>query len=313
MPATSTSSAASLESRSGANPPSSPTAVEARAACSVPLSAWKTSVPIRSASEKLAAPAGTTMNSWKSTLLSACAPPLSTFIIGTGRTWSRLGAAEDSGRAAGPPRPRRPARPPARRRGSRWRRAATCSGSRRARSGSRSIAPCSAARAPSSASAISPLTLATARATPLPPQASPPSRSSTASNSPVEAPEGTAARPRAPESSTTSTSTVGLPRESRIWRAWMRSIDGIRVAGSAGRTLRWQRPRSRKRVGGRAQRQLGVDAAGGAERRPSANSALADPALGRLARVAGVGRDPRLGLARPRARPSAARRWSFRA
>ncbi len=26
------------------------------------------------------------MNSWKSTLLSACAPPLSTFIIGTGST-----------------------------------------------------------------------------------------------------------------------------------------------------------------------------------------------------------------------------------
>ena len=61
----------------------------------------------------------------------------------------------------------------------------------------------------------------------MPPQASPPSRSSTASNSPVEAPEGTAAQPRAPESSTTSTSTVGLPRESRIWRAWMRSILAI--------------------------------------------------------------------------------------
>ena len=44
----------------------------------------------------------------------------------------------------------------------------------------------------------------------------PPSRSSTASNSPVEAPEGTAARPTAPDSSSTSTSTVGLPRESRI-------------------------------------------------------------------------------------------------
>ena len=31
------------------------------------------------------APTGTTMNSWKSTELSACEPPLSTFIIGTGR------------------------------------------------------------------------------------------------------------------------------------------------------------------------------------------------------------------------------------
>ena len=45
-------------------------------------------------------------------------------------------------------------------------------------------------RAPVSAAAISPLTLATACETPLPAQASPPSRSSTASNSPVEAPEG---------------------------------------------------------------------------------------------------------------------------
>src|SRR5215210_5244969 len=95
--------------------------------------------------------------------------------------------------------------------------------------------PSSSMRAPSSsfwsstsrprtASAISPLTLPTARETPLPPHASPPSRSSVASNSPVEAPEGTAARPWAPDASTTSTSTVGLPRESRIWRACSVSI-----------------------------------------------------------------------------------------
>ena len=45
------------------------------------------------------------------------------------------------------------------------------------------------------------------------------SRSSTASYSPVDAPEGTSARPTAPDSSSTSTSTVGLPRESRICRA----------------------------------------------------------------------------------------------
>ena len=43
--------------------------------------------------------------------------------------------------------------------------------------------------------ASSPFTFATAVVTPLPAQASPPSRSSTASNSPVDAPEGTAARP----------------------------------------------------------------------------------------------------------------------
>ena len=37
----------------------------------------------------------------------------------------------------------------------------------------------------------------------------------------VEAPEGTAARPKLPSSSNTSTSTVGLPRLSRISRPWM--------------------------------------------------------------------------------------------
>ena len=47
---------------------------------------------MRSPSEKEGAPTGTIMNSWKSTLLSAWAPPLSTFIIGTGRTWRRLAA-----------------------------------------------------------------------------------------------------------------------------------------------------------------------------------------------------------------------------
>ena len=36
--------------------------------------------------ERAARRPGTTMNSWKSTLLSAWAPPLSTFIIGTGST-----------------------------------------------------------------------------------------------------------------------------------------------------------------------------------------------------------------------------------
>ncbi len=85
MPDTSASSAASFDSRSGAKPPSSPTAVARPRSCSLPRSAWKTSAPVRSASPKEPAPTGTTMNSWKSTLLSACAPPFSTFIIGTGQ------------------------------------------------------------------------------------------------------------------------------------------------------------------------------------------------------------------------------------
>src|SRR5580700_9622164 len=63
------------------------------------------------------------------------------------------------------------------------------------------------------------LTLSTALPTPLPSQRFlSPSRSSSASCSPVDAPLGTAARPR-PLCVCTSTSTVGLPRESRISRA----------------------------------------------------------------------------------------------
>ena len=46
---------------------------------------WKISTPMRSASLKLPAPAGTIMNSWMSRPLSAWTPPLSTFISGTGR------------------------------------------------------------------------------------------------------------------------------------------------------------------------------------------------------------------------------------
>ena len=61
------------------------------------------------------------------------------------------------------------------------------------------------------------LTFATALATPLPPKRfSSPSRSSTASNSPVEAPLGAIPLPTVPSDRTTSASTVGLPRESRI-------------------------------------------------------------------------------------------------
>src|SRR5437870_2417386 len=50
-----------------------------------------------------------------------------------------------------------------------------------------------------------------------------------ASRLPVEAPDGTAARPVLPSASRTSTSTVGLPRESRISRAWIDAIALMRV------------------------------------------------------------------------------------
>ncbi len=79
------SSAAVVPATSGANPPSSPRPVLSPRFFSTDLSAWYTSAPQRSASLKLGAPIGATMNSWMSTAVSACAPPLRMFIIGTGR------------------------------------------------------------------------------------------------------------------------------------------------------------------------------------------------------------------------------------
>src|ERR1700676_1874068 len=73
--------------------------------------------------------------------------------------------------------------------------------------------------------AISLLALATALSTPLPRYFDlSPSRSSRASCSPVDAPEGTAARPSAPPSRITSASTVGFPRESMICLPCTRAI-----------------------------------------------------------------------------------------
>ena len=77
-------------------------------------------------------------------------------------------------------------------------------------------------------SAMALLTCSTALYTLLPPYtALSPSRSSTASWTPVDAPLGTAARPKPPSVVVISTSTVGLPRESRIWRACTPSISPI--------------------------------------------------------------------------------------
>ena len=77
--------ASSLLPRSGAKPPSSPTAVARPRLFSTLRRPWNTSAPMRSASSKVAAPTGMTMNSCRSTLLSACWPPFMMFIIGTGR------------------------------------------------------------------------------------------------------------------------------------------------------------------------------------------------------------------------------------
>ena len=72
--------------------------------------------------------------------------------------------------------------------------------------------------------------LLTALVTPLPPYLLlSPSLSSTASFSPVEAPDGTAARPKLPSARTTSASTVGFPRESRISRPTTFTISVMRT------------------------------------------------------------------------------------
>ena len=65
-------------------PPSSPTPVDRPRPFRIDRSAWKISAPARSPSLNDGKPSGITMNSWKSTFESACAPPLRMFIIGTG-------------------------------------------------------------------------------------------------------------------------------------------------------------------------------------------------------------------------------------
>jgi hypothetical protein len=131
------------------------------------LSAWKISVPARNDSENESKPTGNTMNSWKSTLLSACAPPLMMFIMGTGRAGARSSASsfhngvfreaatacalasDTPSSALAPRRPlfSVPSRSTRRLSSAAW----------------------SPASKPASACAIVPLTLATAFCTPLPP------------------------------------------------------------------------------------------------------------------------------------------------
>src|SRR5262249_55797911 len=63
------------------------------------------------------------------------------------------------------------------------------------------------------------------------------------------------ARPKAPDSSHTSTSTVGLPRESRISRAWRERISDRGL----GLALEDERREGPQRLGGRAQRRERVE------------------------------------------------------
>src|SRR5690606_30817064 len=300
------SRASTLLRKSGAKPPSSPTAVLRPWPFSTDFSEWKISVPARRASEKEEAPTGRTMNSWKSTLLSACAPPLMMFIIGTGSetldsvmpamychsgcffeaatAWAAASETPSSALA-----PRRPLF------------------SVPSRSIRRRSRPCwSAVSKPARASAMAPLTLATAFFTPLPRyRVLSPSPSSTASLVPVEAPDGTAARPKEPSARVTSASRVGLPRLSRISRAWILAMLVMEMA-----SVRWvESPRSLTEPGPswrlfpRSFRHLhpALRCPGNGWRpRDRGPAAIAGKKTGALS-GAPVGRHPRAGRRRPRA------------
>src|SRR5450759_3913622 len=117
---------------------------------------------------------------------------------------------------------------------------------------------------PRSASASSPLTLPTAVSTPEPPYRwGSPSRSSTASRVPVEAPDGTPARAWVPSARVTVTASVGRLRESRISRA-DRSVTVNALTGGLRRWLGCSaRNGSERRVRRRAPKGLRGDFRGG--------------------------------------------------
>lgn len=177
------------------------------------------------------------MNSWKSRLPAACTPPLTTSKCGTGRRGvvpaTRARCCHNS----------RPARAASARQRARETPTTASAPSRDlvpVPSSSISARSTSAAEAkprPVRARAISPLTCPAAPSTPWPPyRERSPSRSSTASRAPVDAPGGTPARTRVPSPAVRVTASVGRPRESRISTACSRLIR--KVMGFSLRTLR---------------------------------------------------------------------------
>ena len=219
--------ASSFEARSGAKPPSSPTAVDSPRSCS---NAFERVVGLGAPSQRLSVRRRADRHDHELLQVDVVVGVRAAVEDVHHRHGQHVGVGaadvavqrelELVGRRLG----RRPATP----RGGVGAEADSCCRCRRGRS-----APC---RRPRWSSASMPKSTSRSRrsrarppsATPLPPYRSPPSRSSTASYSPVEAPDGTMARPRAPVTSTTSTSTVGLPRESRTSRPTTCSISLIR-------------------------------------------------------------------------------------
>ena len=207
----SASSAASFESRSGAKPPSSPTAVERPWSCSVFFSAWKTSAPMRSALGEARRADRHDHELLEVDLVVGVRAAVQHVHHRHGQHVRRLAAEVAPQRLPGLGRGRLRGRE----RHAEDRVGAEAALVRRAvevdhRAVERLLVGGVDAAAPPRRSRRSRSRPPSTR--PCRPSASPPSRSSTASNSPVEAPEGTAARPAAPDFSSTSTSTVGLPR-----------------------------------------------------------------------------------------------------
>ena len=205
------------------------------------------------------------MNSWMSTVLSACAPPFRMLRSGTGRSSpsprdrkSGSPAASAAAAATAIETARRAFAP------SLDLSRVPSSSMRRA-----SSAPWSATSMPATAGAIPVRTLSIARSTPTPWKRDlSPSRSSSASCSPVDAPDGTIARPHASSSVWHSTSTVGRARESRTSRATSRAILD---KGGAPRS-RWNRSRGVRGCHERCRVRMGGEILpGGLPRRNSAH------------------------------------------
>ena len=210
--------ASSLDGRSGANPPSSPTAVDSFAVGERPA---KSLVGLRSPPQGLGE--GSRADGHDHELLEVDR------VVGVhatvedvhhrDRQHMGVGSADATGRGAARARPPRPGPPRATSPGWRWRPAAACPACRRGRSARGRRRAGRARPARSGRPGDLAVDVATAPRTPLPEKRSSPSRRSKASWLPVDAPDGAMARPWAPESRTISTSTVGLPRESSTSRA----------------------------------------------------------------------------------------------
>ena len=185
------------------------------------------------------------MNSWMSRLLRAWAPPFRMLSIGTGM---RRACAPPKKRYSGFPSLLAAARAAAMdtaKRAFAPRRSLLCVPS--SRQSSASTRQMSLASQPRSAGAITVSICATACRTPLPPKrAVSPSRSSRASNRPVDAPLGTIARPTVPSFRVTSASTVGFARESSTSNPRISRIAVFCIIGSASQRFSHSMPNRRR-------------------------------------------------------------------